>query len=101
MGCQIIAIIRRGHGNQMQQFFGLELLLLTSLILLVRGVDIITTIAGSTSGGYSGDGGAATAATLAFPYGVAIDTSGNNIFSSIAQMSSIQCYLLDFISVTR
>ena len=38
---------------------------------------IITTIAGSsTSGSYSGDGGAATAATLNGPYGVAVDSSG-------------------------
>ncbi len=38
---------------------------------------IITTIAGSsTSGSYSGDGGAATSATLNYPLGVAVDTSG-------------------------
>ena len=38
---------------------------------------IITTIAGSsTSGSYSGDNGAATAATLYYPYGVALDASG-------------------------
>ena len=39
---------------------------------------IITTIAGSsTSNGYSGDNGAATSATMAYPEGVAIDSSGN------------------------
>ena len=38
---------------------------------------IITTIAGSsTSGSYSGDNGAATSATLYYPYGVALDASG-------------------------
>ena len=38
---------------------------------------IITTIAGSsTSGSYSGDGGAATSATLHYPYAVALDASG-------------------------
>ncbi len=42
---------------------------------------IITTIAGSgspgsTSGSFSGDGDAATAATLNGPYGVAVDSSG-------------------------
>ena len=38
---------------------------------------IITTIAGSsTSGSFSGDGGAATSAALSSPMGVAIDTSG-------------------------
>jgi Zn-dependent metalloprotease/uncharacterized protein YjdB len=40
---------------------------------------IISTIAGSASSGYSGDGGAATAATLSFPSSVAVDAS-NNIF---------------------
>ena len=38
---------------------------------------IITTIAGSsTSGGYSGDNGAATSATLNYPMGLALDASG-------------------------
>ena len=38
---------------------------------------IISTIAGSsTSGSYSGDNGAATSATLQYPYGVALDASG-------------------------
>ena len=32
---------------------------------------IITTIAGTGSGTFSGDGGAATSATLFYPYGVA------------------------------
>ena len=38
---------------------------------------IITTIAGTGSYGFSGDGGAATAANLANPAGVALDGSGN------------------------
>ena len=38
---------------------------------------IISTIAGSsTSGSYSGDGAAATSATLYYPEGVALDASG-------------------------
>ena len=46
----------------------------------IRKVDstgTITTIAGTGEGGFSGDGGAATAAQLKFPYGVAVDGAGN------------------------
>jgi signal peptidase I len=39
--------------------------------------DVITTIAGSTSSGFSGDGGAATGAKLNNPTGIASDASGN------------------------
>ena len=38
---------------------------------------IITTIAGTGTSSYSGDGGAATSATLYYPTGVALDTSGS------------------------
>ena len=42
---------------------------------------IISTIAGSsTSGSYSGDNGAATSATLNYPYGVALDASGRILY---------------------
>ncbi len=47
---------------------------------VVRKIDptgVITTIAGTGSSGYTGDGFAATAATLKFPVGVAVDTNGN------------------------
>ena len=37
---------------------------------------IITTIAGTDGTGYSGDNGAATSATLNFPWAVAVDASG-------------------------
>ena len=37
---------------------------------------IITTIAGTGSTTYNGDGGAATSATLRSPMGVAVDASG-------------------------
>ena len=37
---------------------------------------IITTIAGTGASGYSGDNGAATSATLTFPNGVALDSTG-------------------------
>ena len=54
------------------------------LFMLLQSVccqDIITTIAGSsTSGSYSGDNGAATSATLNYPYGVAVDASGRILY---------------------
>ena len=37
---------------------------------------IISTIAGTGTGSYSGDNGAATSATLYYPSGVALDASG-------------------------
>jgi uncharacterized protein (TIGR03437 family) len=46
----------------------------------VRKVDtagIITTIAGTGTAGFSGDGGAAVAAQLNLPYGLAVDAAGN------------------------
>ena len=38
---------------------------------------IINTIAGNGTGGYAGDGGVATSAELDYPFGLALDTSGN------------------------
>jgi streptogramin lyase len=38
---------------------------------------VITTVAGNGAEGYSGDGGAATSATLFYPSGVAVDGAGN------------------------
>ena len=46
----------------------------------IRKVDtsgIISTVAGNGSFGFSGDGGPATSASLSFPFGVALDGSGN------------------------
>ena len=37
---------------------------------------IISTIAGTGTGSYSGDNGEATSATLYLPFGVAVDASG-------------------------
>jgi len=43
----------------------------------VAATGIITTVAGSGTYGYSGDGGPATGATFAYPYGVSVDAAGN------------------------
>ena len=52
------------------------MLFLFMLLCLVCGQDIITTIAGTGTGSYSGDNGEPTSAALLFPTGVALDTSG-------------------------
>ena len=41
---------------------------------------IITTVAGTGSGDYSGDNGAATSAKMYLPRGVAVDTSGKKSY---------------------
>ena len=51
----------------------------------VNSAGIITTVAGNGTSGYSGDGGVATNASLAYPWGVAADAAGN-LF--IADMSN-------------
>jgi len=44
---------------------------------LTVATGIITTYAGNGTGGYSGDGGAATSAELNYPVGIALDSSNN------------------------
>jgi len=51
------------------------LLGLSSVVVAQPG--IITTVAGTTGRGYTGDGGPATRATMHEPYGMAIDAAGN------------------------
>ena len=57
--------------------------------------DIITTIAGTGVGGYSGDNGAATSAALYGPSGVAVDASGMDI--TITIFIAVICALRDAI----
>jgi hypothetical protein len=52
------------------------ILLVFILLQSVCCQDIITTIAGTGSASYIGDGGAATSATLSYPFGVTLDASG-------------------------
>ena len=47
----------------------------------VSAAGTITTVAGNGSGGYSGDGGVATAAKLYTPIGIAVDGAGNLFFA--------------------
>ena len=62
----------------------LLLLVLTASLQLIYCVDIITTIAGTGTAGYSGDTESATSATLNFPLGIAIDSSGNVFFTEFS-----------------
>ena len=48
-----------------------------SRVRMINTAGIITTIIGTGVSGFSGDGGPAASAALAFPTGVAVDASGN------------------------
>ncbi len=50
---------------------------LDNCVRMVNASGIITTVAGTNGAGYSGDGGAATNASLYGPWGVTFDASGN------------------------
>ncbi len=50
---------------------------MTHLLIIYRStVFIISTIAGTGTGSYSGDGGPATSASLNYPSTIALDSSG-------------------------
>jgi len=55
----------------------------------IAGTDTISTVAGTTSPGYSGDRGAATSAALWAPSGVAVDAAGN-LYIADTQNSAIR-----------
>ena len=59
-------------------------ILLCANICNAQSGAIITTIAGSGSPGYTGDGGPASAAAIGQPYGLAIDNSNNIYFTDNA-----------------
>ena len=54
-----------------------------NVIRKVNASGVISTIAGNTIPGYSGDGGVATAAKLRNPYGIALDGEGNIYFTEL------------------
>ncbi len=59
------------------------ILLLVLLLSFTCCADIITTIAGINTQGYSGDNGVAIAAGLYYPEGVRIDTAGERLYLSL------------------
>ena len=54
----------------------ISVLFILAVLKLVCSLDIITLIAGTGSTTFSGNNGAATSATLYFPYGITLDASG-------------------------
>lgn len=60
-----------GNGNVYISDYG------NATVRKVTSAGTISTVAGTGTWGFSGDGGAATKANLASPYGLAVDTAGN------------------------
>ena len=57
--------------------FAYLMLIILAILGIVSAIDVITTIAGTGSSSFSGDGGAATSAEFKLPKGVQLDTAGN------------------------
>ena len=57
---------------------------------IIASTNFITTIAGTGAYGYSGDGGAATAAAIAFPHGVNLDNNMNVYFGDYTAYNVIR-----------
>ncbi len=55
---------------------------------------IISTVAGTGVSSYSGDGGAATAATMNLPEGIAVDSAGNKRTYTIPTSNPAYCISL-------
>jgi len=70
----------------------------------VKTNGIISTVVGTNSAGFSGDGGAATNASLHTPYGVAVDAYGNLFIADAANARirkvTIQGPILPVVNVT-
>ena len=58
------------------------------LFAFTSKAQIITTVAGNATSGYSGDGGKATTAELSQPWGVAIDAAGN-IYTNLIEVCTL------------
>ena len=71
------AMINGGMALAMDRYNNLYIADGNTRVRKVNAAGIITTVAGSGAFGYSGDGGAATAASMEGPQGIAVDTFGN------------------------
>src|ERR1700692_2904268 len=68
--------------NWLRERFNVPALWITVFVMCVgfpsrAGAQLLHTVAGSSTAGYSGDGGAASNALLQNPFGLALDSAGN------------------------